>query len=384
MQIPGFKQMLGDLIATPSMSSVSPEFDVSNRDVVNLLANWLEDAGFDVDVSPLPNQPDKANLLARLGPKQENSEGLMFAGHTDTVPFDAHLWNYDPFKIIETNQRFYGLGTSDMKAYFAIVLDALRNIPVKELRQPIYLLATADEESSMDGAKLLVEQGCPNVRYAVIGEPTGLTPVHAHKGIIMESIRLTGQSGHSSDPSLGHNALEAMNEVINDILKWRHQLQQRYRDDRFTVPYPTLNLGHIIGGDNPNRICGECEMHIDLRPLPGMDLEELRQGIRQQLGQRFDDSAIDWQLHSLIDGTPPMHTPRESALVQEAEKLTCNHSHAVAFCTEGPYLNELGIETIILGPGDIDQAHQPDEYLALDRIKPMQNIIRSLVKRFCL
>jgi len=375
--------MIRALIATPSMSSVTPAYDTSNLAVIELLAEWLEVFGFNVEVMPLPDQPDKANLLASIGPLFAESQGLMFAGHTDTVPYDEGRWSHDPFKLIEQQQRIYGLGSSDMKAFFAIVLDALKNIEINKLQQPIFILATADEESSMAGARMLVERGCPGVRYAVIGEPTGLQPINAHKGIMMESIRLTGRSGHSSNPDFGVSALEAMHEVIGDILTWRTQLQADFSDKRFTVPVPTLNLGYIHGGDNPNRICGECELHIDLRPLPGMELDELREEIKKRLQRRFGQSQIQWQLEQLFPGTPPLHTPAQSPLVQEAEKLTKQCCGAVAFCTEAPYLSELGIETIVLGPGDIDQAHQPDEYLALARINPMQETIQQLVKRFC-
>ena len=376
--------MLQQLIATPSMSSVSPAFDSSNRAVIDLLANWLDDAGFQVDVSPLPGQPDKANLLASYGEVNEDSQGLMFAGHTDTVPYDQHSWHHDPFQLSECDGRLYGLGTSDMKSYFALALDAIRQFDDKQLKQPVFILATADEESSMAGALHLVEQGCPNVRYAVIGEPTGLKPVNAHKGIMMESIRLIGKSGHSSDPALGLNALEAMQLVIADLLLWRDQLQTRYKDERFDVPVPTLNLGYIQGGDNPNRICEQCELHFDLRALPGMDLNELRLEIRDRLHSLFKHSAIRWQLSSLIQGTPAMYTNSDAEVVKAAEQHCGHHAHSVAFCTEGPYLNALGIETIILGPGDIDQAHQPDEYLALDRIDPTVKLLGHLIGRFCL
>jgi len=375
--------MIRALIATPSMSSVTPAYDTSNLAVIELLAEWLEIFGFSVEVMPLPGQPDKANLLASIGPLFAESQGLMFAGHTDTVPYDEGRWSHDPFKLIEQQQRIYGLGSSDMKAFFAIVLDALKSIEINKLQQPIFILATADEESSMAGARMLVERGCPGVRYAVIGEPTGLQPINAHKGIMMESIRLTGRSGHSSNPDFGVSALEAMHEVIGDILAWRTQLQTNFNDKRFTVPIPTLNLGYIHGGDNPNRICGESELHIDLRPLPGMELDELREEIKKRLQRRFGQSQIQWQLEQLFPGTPALHTSAQSPLVQEAEKLTKRCCGAVAFCTEAPYLSELGIETIVLGPGDIDQAHQPDEYLALARINPMQDTIQQLVKRFC-
>jgi len=377
-------EMLQKLIATPSMSSVSPEFDISNKAVIDMLAQWLEDFGFDVEIMPLPTQPHKANLLARIGPVNPESQGLMFAGHTDTVPYDEQRWNHDPFKLIELNHRFYGLGTSDMKAFFAFVIEAIRTVEISKLKQPIFILATADEESSMEGARMLVDRGCPNVRYAVIGEPTGLKPINAHKGMMMESIRLVGQAGHSSDPSLGVNALEAMHDVIGEILKWRISLQERFKNEHFKVPFPTLNLGHINGGDNPNRICGSCELHIDLRPLPGMNIDELRNELSEHIHQTLKNRRIKWTVDSLSPATPPLLTAHNSPIVTEAEILTKHRCGSVAFCTEGPYLKELGIDTIILGPGDIDQAHQPDEYIGLERIDPMITIISKLIKRFCI
>lgn len=373
--------MLSGLIAAPSMSSVSPEFDTTNREVIDLLADWLERLGFAVEVLPLRTQPHKANLIATLG---KGPGGLVLAGHTDTVPYDEGRWNHDPFRLIEQDNRLYGLGTSDMKGFFALAIEAARDFRAEQLTEPLIILATADEESSMDGAQALVELGRPKARYAVIGEPTGLRPVNAHKGIMMEAIRLTGRSGHSSDPSLGVNALEGMYRVIGDLLAWREELQAGHRAPQFSVPVPTLNLGHIHGGDNPNRICGACELHFDLRPVPGMELDELRDTLNERLHRLLGDSPLGWEVNSLFHGTPPMHTPNTSAIVQAAEKLTGHDSEAVAFCTEGPYLTQLGMETLILGPGDIAQAHQPDEYLALDRLTPTVDLLKQLITRFCL
>ena len=159
-----------------------------------------------------------------------------------------------------------------MKSFLALALEASRELAGRRPERTLILLATADEETSMAGARALVEPELPRARHAIIGEPTGLRPVRMHKGILMESIRLQGHSGHSSDPSLGNSALEAMHTVIGTLLSWRNELQKNFRDPLFAVPVPTLNLGHIHGGDNPNRICAECELHIDLRPLPGMDV----------------------------------------------------------------------------------------------------------------
>ena len=379
--IPSLMQMLEALIAAPSVSSVSPEFDTSNRAVIDLLAHWCEDLGFETEVLPLPGQPDKANLIATLG---KGPGGLVLSGHTDTVPYDEGRWNSDPFRLTERDGRLHGLGTCDMKGFFAFALQAARAVGDETLQQPLILLATADEESSMEGAQALVDLGRPKARYAVIGEPTGLRPINAHKGILMEAIHLTGRSGHSSDPSLGVNALEGMHRVIADLLNWRKQLQDAHRDAAFQVPVPTLNLGHIHGGDNPNRICGECELHIDLRTLPGMDLELLRQTLDARLQQLFTDSEIKWQRRALFHGTPAMHTDITSDIVREAQRLTGHAPETVAFCTEGPYLNELGMETVILGPGHIDQAHQPDEFITLDTFQPTLDVLGGLIRRFCL
>ena len=379
--IPSLLQMLEALIAAPSVSSVSPEFDSSNRLVIDLLAHWCEDLGFAVEILPLPGQPDKANLIATLG---KGPGGLVLSGHTDTVPYDEGRWNSDPFRLLEADGRIHGLGTCDMKGFFAFALEAASAFSDAALQQPLILLATADEESSMEGAQALVDLGRPKARYAVIGEPTGLHPVNAHKGILMEAIHLTGRSGHSSDPSLGVNALEGMHRVIADLLSWRKQLQDAHHDPAFKVPVPTMNLGHIHGGDNPNRICAECELHIDLRTLPGMDLESLRHTLDARLQQLFADSELKWDRRALFHGTPAMYTAVTSEIVREAERLTGHAPEAVAFCTEGPYLAALGMETVILGPGHIEQAHQPDEFITLDTFQPTLDVLGGLIRRFCL
>ena len=378
-----FLPMLSRLVELPSMSSVSPAFDTGNRAVVDTLATWLEELGFSVEVTPLPQQPQKANLLATLGAVTPESRGLMLAGHTDTVPYDADRWRHDPFCLTEADQRLYGLGTADMKGFFPLVIEAVKKFRAADFQQPLFVLATADEESSMAGALQLVERGCPGVAYAIIGEPTGLTPVNAHKGIMMEAVRVVGRAGHSSNPALGVNALEAMHRVMGEMLQWRADLQRRYRDDRFDVPLPTLNLGRIHGGDNPNRICDHCELHFDLRPVPGMSLEELRNDLRRRLSALLEHDEVRWEVFSLVHGTSPLHTPADSPVVRFSEQACGAASHAVSFCTEGPYLAELGIETVILGPGNVAQAHQPDEYLALDRIEPMVEVLARAIDRFC-
>jgi acetylornithine deacetylase len=381
MQIPALLPMIEHLIAEPSVSSVSPDWDQPNIRVIDILAEWFSALGFNIEKQPVPNCPGKFNLIASAG---SGPDGLVLSGHTDTVPFDEHRWSSDPFKLKQQDNRLYGLGTADMKSFFALVLESVRDLDLTKLKHPLIILATADEESTMCGARSLVDTNRRLGRHAIIGEPTGLRPVRMHKGISMECIRLIGQSGHSSNPALGHNALDGMYQVMGEILRWRDELQQKYHNPVFEVAFPTVNLGHIHGGDNPNRICAHCELHFDIRPLPGMDINQLRGEMMQRLTTLMAGSELRLEHISLFDGIPAMDTPATSAIVQATQDMTGYAAGAVAFGTEGPYLNQLGMETVILGPGHIDQAHQPNEYLALDQIRPGVELIQRLIERFCL
>ncbi|MBF8268465.1 MAG: acetylornithine deacetylase [Gammaproteobacteria bacterium] len=369
------------LIAQPSISSFDPRLDLSNRTMVELLATWFEGLGFTVELIPVQTEPAKFNLIACAG---SGPGGLVLAGHTDTVPCDVAAWRQDPFRLTERDNKLYGLGAADMKCFFPIVIDTLRDVDLTRLRQPLYMLATCDEESTMSGARALVASGRQLGRSALIGEPTGLKPVNRHKAIIMEKIRLIGRSGHASDPALGINALEGMHEVITGLQQWRTAIQAANHDPAFRVAVPTLNFGSIHGGDNPNRICGDCEMTIDLRLLPGMDLEEVRAGIRRTSMQAVDGTGLTIEFESIIPGIPALHTDSETEIVKIAERLAGEPAGAVAFGTEAPYLNAMGMNTVILGAGDIEQAHQADEYLALERIKPMQGLLGKLIKHICI
>ena len=377
---PDFKQSFSEIIATPSVSSVDPALDQGNGAVVDSLANWFNDLGFRVEKLPVSGSEGKYNLVATLG---EGPDGLVLAGHTDTVPFNEEQWQQDPFTLVEKNDRYYGLGTADMKCFFPVVIDALQEMDVRKFEKPLYVIATADEESSMSGARALFDSGARLGRYALIGEPTGLVPVRMHKGVLMESITLIGQSGHSSNPALGNSALEGMHRVISRLLQWRSELQGTYRNDNFEVPVPTLNFGSIRGGDNPNRICASCVMTMDMRLLPGMVIEDIRGRLYAEIHQSVADSGLELHIHSLFGGVPPFETNSESEIVRIAEKFSGQSAGSVTFGTEGPYYNRMGMETIILGPGNIAQAHQANEYIEMKRIEPMKKILRTLIGHFC-
>ncbi|UTF61683.1 acetylornithine deacetylase [Gilvimarinus sp. DA14] len=376
-----YKDFLTQLVAEPSVSCAVPSWDMSNQRVIEHLANWLEAYGFTSQILPVANHPGKFNLLATLG---TGDGGLVFAGHSDTVPFDEHLWQSDPLQLTEKDNRLYGLGATDMKGFFPAVLEAVKDLDASKLTQPVMVLATADEESSMSGARALVDSGGLCARYAVVGEPTGMRPIHMHKGILMETVRVKGAAGHSSNPALGNSALEAMHEVIGELLQYREELQQRYRNPGFAVDLPTLNLGCIHGGDGANRICGECELHFDLRSIPGMHNDELRQGITQRLTPIAERRKLDIVFSTLFEGVDPFYQDEHSELIRTCERLTGQSATSVAFATEAPFFRDMGLQTVVMGPGSIDQAHQSNEYIELSQIEPAVDTIRQMIEHFCM
>ena len=368
--------LLARIIHCNSISSINPSIDQGNREVIDLLANTLRELGFAIEVMDLGN--NKANLIATYG---SGPGGLVLAGHTDTVPCDEALWQSNPFQLTERDNRWYGLGSCDMKGFFPLAIEAFKSLPDRNLKQPLIILATADEESSMSGAKALVSAGRPIARSALIGEPTNNRPVKMHKGIMIEKLTITGKSGHSSNPALGNNAMESMQRILGQLMAMRDRMKQQ-KHAGFLIDHPTLNLGCIQGGDNANRICGHCFLAFEIRPLPGMDLQQLQKDIEREVSKTAEADKMDWKLEKLI--VPPFCGDEHSEIVALCEKLTGHRGESVAFATEAPYLQELGMDVVVLGPGDIDVAHQPNEFLPLDRVQPTINFLSQLIGHSCL
>lgn len=346
-----------------------------------MLASWLSDLGFKTEIINVNSDGSKANLIATLG---SGPGGLVLAGHSDTVPFDEGLWKSNPLALTERDHRLYGLGSTDMKGFFPLAIAAASAFKDTPLKQPLIILATADEESSMDGARALAKSGRPKARAAIIGEPTGLVPIRMHKGIMMESIRVTGSAGHSSNPDLGQNALEGMHSVIGDLMTYRQELKEQYSDELFEVAYPTLNLGCIHGGDSPNRICGSAELHFDLRMTPRGDNATARAQINSRMQKLAEDLSMTIDMLPLIKNIEPFEQAADCELIRVAEKLTGHQAEAVSFATEAPFMQQLGMETIVMGPGSIDRAHQPDEYLELEQIEPCIALLQNCIRHYCL
>jgi acetylornithine deacetylase len=380
IKAPDMLDMMRALVAAPSASSFDPAVDQGNLLVIDLLATWLEGLGFTIEKQDLPGRAPRANLVARLG---DGPGGLVLSGHADTVGCEHGRWSRDPYVLTEDDGRYYGLGIADMKVFFATSIEAAKRFRGNSLHEPLYIVATADEECAMEGVRQLVEADTLRARYAVIGEPTALEPVRMHKGMMMTRVVLTGRSGHSSAPGAGASALDAMIDVCNEMISWRVQLGEKHRNDDFAVSVPTLNLGTMHGGDHPNRICGRCEMHMDLRPLPGMDIDVLHTDMRARVEQAIMGRGVTLEMESMFPGTPPMHTPADSALVRFAEEVTGRRAGSASYGTEAPHFARLGTDALLLGPGDIAQAHQPDEFVLGERLEPTVEILAQMINRFC-
>ncbi len=377
MQLPSFREVYEGLISTSSISSTDSRWDEGNEHVITKLADWCTSLGFQVEIVQVA--PGKQNLIAKKG---EGEGGLLLSGHSDTVPFDEGQWNYNPHALTEANNRFYGLGTADMKGFFAFILEAVKKVDWSKQKKPLYILATCDEETTMLGARHFTQNTPFKPDYCIIGEPTSLVPVRGHKGHVANAIRVTGKSGHSSNPALGVNAIEIMHEVLFALMQLRDKLIKEYHHPGFEIPSPTLNLGHIHGGDSPNRICGCCELHYDVRPLPGISLDGLDNMLRGALTEVQDKWPGRIEIEPLHDAIPGYECEHGHPFVAGISEIAGMEAQTVNYCTEAPFLQEL-CPTLVMGPGSIDQAHQPDEFLAFEFIDPTINILSKAMYKYC-
>ncbi|MBD1175812.1 acetylornithine deacetylase [Vibrio cholerae] len=377
MPLPSFLEVYEGLISTSSISSTDARWDEGNEQVIAKLADWLSALGFSIQIEQVA--PNKQNLIAKLG---SGEGGLLLAGHSDTVPFDEGRWNYNPHALTQANNRFYGLGTADMKGFFAFIYEAVKNVDWSKQTKPLYVLATCDEETTMLGARHFTENAPFKPDYCIIGEPTSLVPIRAHKGHVANAIRVTGKSGHSSNPALGVNAIEIMHEVLFALMQLRDRLIKEYHHPGFEIPTPTLNLGHIHGGDSPNRICGCCELHYDVRPLPGISLDGLDNLMRDALREVQQKWPGRIELVPLHDPIPGYECAHDHPFIHGISEICQQEAQTVNYCTEAPFLQQI-CPTLVLGPGSIDQAHQPDEFLAFEFIDPTVRLLSRAMQKYC-
>src|SRR3989344_361601 len=358
--------------------------ETSTRDIADFLSNLLEPAGFSIEQHTYQRGgKEKVNVIAHKG---GTNAKLALSGHLDTVPFNETEWRSDPLKLVERDGRFYGRGACDMKGFLGVAISAGMKVPAADLHYPFALVFTSDEEVGCIGARNLVRDKGRIADMFIIGEPTEFRPFILHKGYIYLKIVLSGVGGHSSEPAKGRNAIErALPQVILRVNEFRDALQQ-ITDSRLSPPYATLNTGTISTGKDAskNTIAKSCILGLDIRPIPGQDIEEIINGLRRHVAPTGEIDGITVDVRPARSPTPPFMTSPDAVIVREVENMCGKEATSTSFNTEGGLFNLSGSESVICGPGSVSQAHKPDEFVEGRYLnKEMVDRYENLIRRFC-
>ena len=382
--VPGFSttEMLARLVAFDTVSRNS------NLALIEFVRGWLDAHGVFYRVSANPDGT-KANLHAVIGPREPG--GIALSGHVDTVPVDGQSWSADPFALRSEAGRVYGRGTTDMKGFVASFLAAVPDLRARVLARPLHLFITYDEETSMDGARrLIIDLGESGLRpdMCIVGEPSLMQPVLAHKGRLAVRARVRGRGGHSSQPARGVNAVHAAAQAVAMIVQ---EAQRRAVEgpfvEGFDPPHSTIHVGTFSGGTILNMIPEHTEFVMEWRNVPGDDPFAELDHLRDEVGRKIEPNMhrVDPSTGFVFEATewcPPMSLDAGHPLVDLVRGLTgANATGRVSYGTEGGLYQEAGIATIVCGPGAIAQAHQPDEWIAEDQLAACDTFVRRIADR---
>jgi acetylornithine deacetylase len=376
------EELLARLVAFDTTSTTS------NLQLIDFVRNLLDDHGVG---SQLVHNDDhsRANLYATIGPLDIG--GVMLSGHTDVVPTTGQDWNSDPYQLKTEDKLLIGRGSCDMKGFIACVLAGLPLITAEQLQAPIHLAFSYDEEIGCLGAKRLVEVMAGfevKPRIGVIGEPTNMSMVLGHKGKISFRVTVSGLSCHSAYISNGVNAIEYAADLIAFIRNMNSRVQQQLTDQSYSVPHSTFHVGNINGGTALNIVPRQCEFEFEIRNLPQQDLDALVHEIKHyasdvllaDMRSRYPESDIRFDETSYYPG---LHTDPTSAVI--AYTRTINPideiGDNVSFGTEAGLFDGIGINCLVCGPGSIDQAHKPDEFVSREQLQSCDQMIENLVHR---
>ena len=374
--------LLEDLVAFPTVSSDS------NLALIDYVASYLQNLGAEVCVYA-DDSGAKANLFATIGPMIDG--GIVLSGHSDVVPVEGQDWSSDPFALEEREGRLYGRGTCDMKGFIAASLATAPDFAKADLKRPVHFAFTHDEEVGCLGAQSLMQElgrlpFRPSV--AIIGEPTEMRLIEGHKGCYEYSVAFTGLEGHGSLPDLGVNAVEYAVRYVARLMELRETLRERApKDSRFEPPWTTLQVGRLSGGVAHNIIPGHCALDWELRPVRKADGDFVKaemaafvgEALRPEMKAVSPDADIVTQVLGEVDGLEPLTDSEAVRLV--AELTGANQADVVAFGTEAGLYQNLGISAVVCGPGSIEQAHKPDEYVTRSQLELALTMLARLVPK---
>jgi acetylornithine deacetylase len=372
-------ELLRELVAYPTVSADS------NLAMVENLAGWLENAGARVDIFH-DETGQKANLFATIGPERDG--GILLSGHTDVVPAQGDDWTNDPFEMVERDHKLYGRGTCDMKGFIAASVAMAPVLAHSVENRPLHFSFTYDEEVGCIGAQALADSlAARGIRpgVAIIGEPTSMRVIEGHKGCCEYTTHFEGLAGHGSAPDLGVNAVEFAVRYVSRLLELRRPLRARApKESRFVPPWTTINPGSVIGGVAHNVIADRASVQWEMRPVQTGDgsfvREEMRRYVHEHLLPEMQatwaDARITTEVIGEVSGLEPASENDARDIVLE---LTgADQCDLVAFSTEAGVFQKLDMDVVVCGPGAIEQAHKPDEYVSLDQLSQCLNMLEGL------
>lgn len=359
-----------------------------NLELIEFIERLVADLGIETHRVPGVD-PDKANLLARTTGSHRRG-GLLFAGHADVVPTEGQAWTTDPFDLVERDGRLYGRGTADMKGFLAAVLSRLPDLAAGPV--PITVALTDDEEVSCLGVRQVLrfmeERNVPRPELCIVGEPTGLVPVTAHKSKQSFRVEVTGRECHSALAPQGVNAVEIAAELVTWLRARAHAFAtQGPFDVDFDPPHTTLQTGIMHGGTAVNIVPNHCRFDFELRCLPSNDADTLLRGLRALAENgllpemRAKHPEADITITTTSDYAP-LAAREETRFTALVEEITGARASCVSFATEAGFYQRAGIPTVVCGPGHITQAHRPDEFLEIAQLERCERFVDALVHRF--
>jgi acetylornithine deacetylase len=383
---------LGPRLSTTELLARLVSFDTTSRNsnlpLMAYVREYLDTHGIPYRVST-DATGEKANVHAIIGPQQPG--GVALSGHVDTVPVDGQAWSADPFTLRRSDGRLYARGSADMKGFVSACLAAVPEMKARKLARPLHLFISYDEEVGCHGAKRLIEdldESGLKPALCVVGEPSGMQPILAHKGKLNLRVAVRGMPGHSSEPGKGVNAIQAAGEAIAYVAAEARRLAKEGPfEDGFDPPHTTIHVGTVQGGTILNIIPERCEFIMEWRVIPGDEptrhVERLRQFVAANIepAMRTVNRNTGFEYEVLIE-MPGLSLDPDHELTAIVKQLTgSNSTGKVSYGTEGGYYQGAEIPTIVCGPGHIAQAHQPDEWIALEQLDACDAFIRRLADR---
>lgn len=358
----------------------------SNMALINYVRSFLESCGIESELL-LNEDGTKANLFATIGPSRDG--GIVFSGHTDVVPVEGQSWNSDPFSIYRDDGFLFGRGTCDMKGFIAVVLAAVPRVDASRLRRPVHLAFSYDEEVGCTGVRSMVDaigQHLPMPEIVVVGEPTSMKVVHAHKGFLGFKTEIFGKPAHSSLPQLGINANLIAVELIDGLRRIIAEAAESKKHSKlYSPPHTTFNIGRIEGGEAINIVAKKCSFIWEIRPVDYADMTNivdrfnaLSAGIEERIRTEHPEFRIETEATARM----PPFVPEDNSAAETLMKrlLGTNESFAVTFGTEASLFQQKGMSVVICGPGSIEQAHKENEFVSLEQLYKCEQLVADIVE----